>query len=223
MPQRCLLRGSSARVSLRGWRAGGHCLRCSRTWLFHVARPQLLRRGQGSRAARRGGVAAKRQGGVAGAAGRLLVLLIRRRRRHLCRLGAEVRGAGGGRSVSLGASGDTGTGQRAVWARAWDQIYRSSSNHGGTGGSLSPQNSGISCVGHHSTPRSRARPLEARTFGSLAVNCASGLSPKALRLSSRVISITSPRLPNTHIPVTLAHRTTEAGSGARTHSVLTRC
>ena len=40
----------------------------------------------------------------------------------------------------------------------------------------------------------------------------------------RVISITSPQtLPNIHIPVTLAHRTTEAGSSARTHGVLTRC
>ncbi len=40
----------------------------------------------------------------------------------------------------------------------------------------------------------------------------------------RVISITSPQtLPNIHIPVTLAHRTTEAGSSARTHGVPTRC
>ena len=40
----------------------------------------------------------------------------------------------------------------------------------------------------------------------------------------RVISITSPQtLPNIHIPVTLAHRTTGAGSSARTHGVPTRC
>ena len=125
---------------------------------------------QGSEARRRGGEAAGRRGGGSGASS--CSSYSSSSSSSLSTGGrGELRGAGGGRSVSLGASGDTGTGQRAVWARAWDQIYRSSSNHGGTGGSLSPQNSGISCVGHHSTPRSRARPLEARTFGSVAVNC----------------------------------------------------
>lgn len=98
----------------------------------------------GSEAMRRGGEAAGRSGRGSGASS------------SSSSLSPGGRGAGRGRCVSLGASGGTRTGQRTAWARAWDQIYRSSSNHGGTGGSLSPQNSGISCVGHHSTPEAGA-------------------------------------------------------------------